>query len=447
MNIILYTLILLVPLPFASARPVWQWIWVVHVALSGLLYLYWARKRPSPQLPPPFWFAVITGIVLALWGFVQTLPLLEGGKAISANVVATHDFSLFVLAHIMWLVVVAAFAAPRRSGRTAGLRARQLIFFFAMTGVAYAAYGLIVYMLGNDQILWFKKEFYTDSLTSTFVNRNNYAAYCGLALQCLAAHMLYRFRISGGAWGEGAFGHEAVRFAWYCLGAFLLVSALFLTGSRAGVFTSLLGLGLLLLWGFQMPRAGVAPQAGKGGWRILAFAAAFVVALVLVYSLSGSMLDERLAIGTGDEGRFRAFAHIMRAIEDRPYAGFGLGTFEEVFRGYRGLDIHVVFDRAHSEYLELAMTAGIPMAVLVCLAALLVCVYFIFATRASARHAIYVLLGLTTSIQILTHAVIDFPVQIPAVAYSYLLVVGCAFALAPKAEKPETRRQSSGRRR
>lgn len=419
---------------------------MVHVALSGLIYLYWARKRSTPQLPPPFWFAVATGIGLSLWGLAQTLPVLGDRSIISANVVLTHDFSLFVLAHIVWLVLVAAFATPRRSGRGSGARARNLILFFALTGIAYAAYGLVAYVFGDNYILWFKKEFSKGSLTSTFVNRNNYAAYCGLALQCLAAHMLYRFRISGGEWSRGAFGHEAVRFAWCCLGAFLLVSALFLTGSRAGVSSSLLGLGLLLTWGFQMPRAGVAPQAGKDGLRNFAFAAAFITAFVLIYSVSGSLLDKRLAGGVDDEVRFQAFAHMMRAIADQPYTGFGLGTFEEVFRGYRGTDIPAVFDRAHSEYLELAMTAGIPMAALVCFATLLVCVYFIFATRASTRHAIYVLLGLTTSIQILTHAVIDFPVQIPAVAYSYLLIVGCAFALAPKAEKSDTRRRSSGQR-
>ncbi len=141
MKIILYSLILLIPLPFASARPIWQWIWVVHVALSGLIYLYWARKRSTPQLPPPFWFAVATGIGLSLWGLAQTLPVLGDRSIISANVVLTHDFSLFVLAHIVWLVLVAAFATPRRSGRGSGARARNLILFFALTGIAYAAYG------------------------------------------------------------------------------------------------------------------------------------------------------------------------------------------------------------------------------------------------------------------------------------------------------------------
>lgn len=82
-------------------------------------------------------------------------------------------------------------------------------------------------------------------------------------------------------------------------------------------------------------------------------------------AIRGETLEQRLQLDTAFEQRFDVYPLIVEAIMDRPLTGFGLDTFDDVFSIYRDENITVWFDRAHNDYLELAMTAGIPAAALI----------------------------------------------------------------------------------
>src|SRR5262249_51195607 len=66
-------------------------------------------------------------------------------------------------------------------GRSAE-RARCMFLALSIAGFLYAGYGFLVEVSGVKLVLWYPKIWYPDSLTATFVNRNNYATYAGLGL-------------------------------------------------------------------------------------------------------------------------------------------------------------------------------------------------------------------------------------------------------------------------
>ncbi|MFN6942099.1 MAG: hypothetical protein ACK4OG_08885, partial [Parvibaculum sp.] len=158
----LIALVALAPLPLASNRP------LPAAALSlaaGLLLALWgaallagrARLAVSPRRIA--WPLALSGAV-ALWIVIQTLPLpaawgdpawAEAAAAlgeplsasISVNPQATLSGLMRLLAYaaIFWLTMQLA-RAPER--------ARTALKAAALTGAAYAAYGIAIYAAGND---------------------------------------------------------------------------------------------------------------------------------------------------------------------------------------------------------------------------------------------------------------------------------------------------------
>ena len=138
-------------------------------------------------------------IVFVGWGFVQAiLPIgaslelaipavdarLEGLATISVSPARTIAVSSFFLSHVLFAYLVFVFVDRRDRGV-------QLVRFCGIVGLIYAAYGFAVFVSGNETVLWYEKWSGFDSLTSSFVNRNSYAAYAGLGLQCLIAYAFY----------------------------------------------------------------------------------------------------------------------------------------------------------------------------------------------------------------------------------------------------------------
>ena len=92
----------------------------------------------------------------------------------------------------------------------------------------------------------------TSLVTSTFINRNNFATYAGITLvTCIGVTMsMFRRRIEaidGSVWERLA---EAVITAtgkggYFLLCVFFISAALIMTGSRGGIFASMFGIVIL----------------------------------------------------------------------------------------------------------------------------------------------------------------------------------------------------------
>ena len=436
----LIALVVLAPLPFASVP---AWSWSLTASIVGMLLIAWAARLAINGESPPvglrrMWpVALLFGFTIA-WATVQALPItpvswhhplwrsvaetLGGGGdgSISLNPFATRTalVRLLTYAGVFWLSLQYC-----RSSK----RAWQVMYALAIAGLVYSAYGLIVEFSGTKMILWYDKYAYRDDLTSTFVNRNSYATYAGLTLICASGLLLKIISENLGAypgWREGLrrlLEHVAPR-AWSLLVAWIVISmALLLTHSRGGFISTAIGLLVLCL------TLGLTRQVK------LRFAV-FVTGLVIVagaffFALGGDVTDQRLAkTSLQKEERPRVYELTLQAIEAAPLLGTGYGTFDEVFRFYRDGSLSGSYARAHNTYLENALELGLPGAVALFAAVGGLSLLTLRGLRRRRRDAVYPCIGFAATTLVAAHSLVDFSLQIPAVALTYSLLMGAACA-------------------
>lgn len=443
MRIFLYGLLALAPLPFASARPSWQWVWVVSVGLTALWYLFKNRYHTGKKIPKGVLLALWLGGLFVAWGYVQALPLFGEGLgvtnesadrllselvSISVDPQKTISNAVFYLSHGVFFWLVFSFCDRRT-------KALKLLRFCGLVVALYAVYGFVVFVSGNDTILWFQKWANQNSLTSTFVNRNSFAAFAGLGLQCFIAYAYFWIQdeLIESRSGKELYRHVIETMVtntwWLPLGIVLTAIALLLTNSRAGFGSVAIACFLLLLLlpnHYQRSRSIALWLAGYG----------MVMALAIgLFSLSGGVLETRLQAGAPFDQRLEAYSLVIEAIRDRPLTGFGLGTFDDVFRSYRDETITIYFDRAHNDYLELAMTAGIPATIMLMIAFFLLLNFLIRRLDLGLQYRSFIALGITTTVQLGLHSAVDFPLQIPAISYMWCAIMAASLAVANRCKK------------
>lgn len=432
--------VILSPLPKGSVH---MWSWATYGACLSVFIITWSIIEQFHNHRTVFNVYHILGptclfVGVLLWAAVQVLPIspvdwhhpiwVDATNAVGTEITSTISINKFAGASgiVRLLLYAGVFWLAFQFGRDPQ-RARQVFSALAITGGIYAAYGISVEISGSATILWMKKTSYFDVLTSTFVNRNSYATFAGLGLIATTACLV---RISENInFGDAAPRIWVVEFInillgknWYIVSCWLLIFvALLLTGSRGGFLSTFLGMIVFII--IINSRKNV-----PGGNRLgLILSIGFATLTLLV--ISGALLLERLA-GTTIESDLRPeiYRLTVDAIADRPWTGFGLGTFEDVFRIYRSDKISATVAKAHNTYLEIALELGIPAATalvstLIWLTG--ICFKGVFKRR---REAVWSCGGLAASVIVGTHSLIDFSLQIPAVSMTYALILGVACA-------------------
>lgn len=471
-NLVFWLLIATVaitPLPFASNRPL---PWSALSAIVALLLILWGLGRiraslrggatvmlPSsastdgPKPPAPaaavidrfaIAFAVVFGALIA-WYWFQTSPAsgglahpawadaaralgepLSGAIAVDPGVGGHQAMKLLAYGGVFFLAF--ALCRDRR-------RARWAFIALAVVGFAYAAYGLFALFAGYKTILGVIPSAYSRSVTSTFINRNSYATYGGLCVIIAMAPLLSELRhvMRSGASPIAVLrtvSEEATAvFYVSALAVATGVMAVILTGSRAGVASLLLG---FAVFGVGML---IVRDLGLRTFLILLGIGAACVAAALVFS--GGFLAERVSDGMEQDARWVLFEVGRQVAGERPMIGHGLGGFPAAFNGglraAPGFDSYVDF--AHNSYLELAIEGGIP-ALLVSLAlvgmAVGICITGLFSRSRGTSFAIAAISGAAL---IAGHAMFDFSLQMPAVAVTFMLMLGVAASQSLASER------------
>jgi len=451
----LMAIVALTPLPFASNRP---WSWSLLSLWVGLLLIFWAltllferpkrrgmgKRRSLLQVRwPRFWIFPVLFLPLVVWLVIQASsavpaawynPLwsqaatvlgenVHGG--ISLNPVNTITATMRIIAYggVFWL----AFQYGRRDEW-----ARYIMWTVCVAGSAYALYGLYVHFSGDQTILWYKKWAYLSSLTSTFVNRNTYATYAGLTLLAAIALMIREMRHSAplgltsrAGWLE-FLDNMNPRLFFLIVTVAMIATALLLTQSRGGFISTLIGVFVLFVT--------MAMNRGHRGRTLISALVVTMAAGYILLSVSGAGTLSRLAgTGTGDIGgnRQKITAITLEAISQSPAQGTGLGTFEDVFHRFRGTDWYVwtpAFDRAHNSYLEFTLEIGLIPTLAVVSIFLLIFLFCLRGVVKRRRNAIYPCVGVAATALVGTHALLDFSMQLPAVAVTYFALAGMAFS-------------------
>ncbi|MEQ8369039.1 MAG: O-antigen ligase family protein [Alphaproteobacteria bacterium] len=435
----------LLALPYGGVRP---WAWSLYAVTVGVALVLWAwasltdPSAPRVRLRRVAWAAGGMMLVFA-WATFQLLglspaawhhPLWQAGgsllamkpmSAISLNPAAGR-------AELTWLLaLVATFWLALQHGRSER-HARTSLIVIATMAVACATYGMVVHLSGAATIFGQEKWAYGNQLTATFVSANHFAAWGGLSLLATTA-LLFRTGDRLVATEDNPLSRGALLFALdrlrftdvaILLALFVIFSAVLLTGSRAGMANMIGAAGLfgalMVVKHFRDPRA------------IISFAIAGVIIVVIVAAAASESTLKRLNTVVADsEARGQVHGLALEAIADRPWLGYGLGAFPEVYQLYRDERVAAAtprFDHAHSSPLELVVELGLPAGVLMMAVVgglAIRCAVGVFVRR---RRTTYPAMGVAAVALIAVHGLVDFPLATPAVGalFAWLLGLGVA---------------------
>jgi O-antigen ligase len=423
----------LAPVWFGANEPL---VWGAHAALFGLLLAAYTASMLAAGGPLPVPLRRLHLPLLAIgvvegWAAIQTVAWVPGAwKHPVWTMVRTllgddvpGAISVYPAAGrtaMLWLATAAAvFFLAVQWGRSPG-RARLILQVLATAGGAITAYGLVVYFRGNDWVLWRPKHAYYDALTATFVNRNTYAAYAGATMVCAFGLCLDSLL------DRGAPAMTAIRRAGRLAvpGSALLTAGagLLLTGSRAGLAVTAIGLAVVLALG--LPR----PASGRTALSAVSVAAS---ALALVVLLTGVGAVTRLPLlATAMAERLAVYERVLAAIEASPWLGYGFGAFEQAFPMFRDDSIspHGIWEYAHNDWLEALMTLGVPAGSLLCAVFGWILVRCVVGALRRVQDWVYPAIGAGVCSLAALHSLVDFSMQIQGFAIPVMAILGVAVA-------------------
>jgi O-antigen ligase len=367
---------------FYGALTIWvKGRWALGVLQLGAFLLGaawaggWALRRSS--LRWSFIFIPFGGATI--WGLLQLL------------------FGITVYRQDTWEAVLfwgASLVLVGFSFQTLGEeRARRRFFRWLLYfGFATAVLATTQYFTSNGKVFWVFPSGYPDAM-GPFVYRNNYAAFVELLLPLAILE---------------AFRDRSRAFA-YTIMASVMYSSVIASASRAGavlVTAEVIAVLAIALHRLAIPRrrlgigvatlaASVAIFTGVVGWQ----------ALMLRFQQADPYIHRREMLQSS-----------LELAQERPWMGFGLGSFQEVYPSHAKFDIGLVINHAHNDWAEWLAEGGVPFLLMLGSVA-----------AWSVRPAFQSIWGLGL-VSVFLHALVDYPMQRLGLAAWVFVLLGALAA-------------------
>jgi O-antigen ligase len=381
------------------------------VALAGLLFvsilLAWAPERWSVSLLEVGSFALAAAWAvrlairpLRLQRSPAILPL--AGAVLWGIVQVSMGWSIYPRetsnALLMWTTNLAVFAVALQVFSNAELRDRflraTLWFGFALSVVATLAM-----FTSTGSVFWIFPVVSERTQAGPFLSPNQYAAFIELVLP------LALIRAAGGA-------RKPVAFA---LMAGAMYASVIASASRAGFLLTSLEIGTALALSFAAHRASL-----RGIGRVVAVLAASILLFAAV--VGPEALWNRLKRPDPYAGRREMLDSTLDMIRDRPWTGFGLGTWSTVYPAYARYDDGLFANHAHNDWAQWTAEGGVPFVLLLASIAIW-----------SVRPALRSRWGIGV-VAVFLHCLVDYPLQKPALAAFFFALVA---VLASSTKEPK----------
>jgi len=439
---LLLALIIWLPIPLASNR-IWAWsIAEIMVSIQTLFlvlsYLPKTRAFPFSRLKRFAWLLVPLAL-FQVWNGIQIIPLgLDTLSVVSPHAAEIYStvgatqgaISLDVHASTTALVkgmsyTLLAFNAVILIHTP--VRLKMVAMTLVVSGTLQAFYGAMAVLLGWKYSLVFGfKE--SGIATGSFVYKNHLANYLMMCLAVGSGLIVSQLHISPSGhwherlkrWSEGVISRKMfVRLA-----LIIMVIALVMTRSRMGntAFFAAITLGgfIALLFFKDKPRALVP----------------LIISLILVDTLVvgtvfglDKVKDRLEQTSVLKETRDEVVQWSLPIVEQYSLTGTGMGSFYSVFPSYTQFNIGF-YDHAHNDYLQFAAEAGLPATLLLggmWLWAVAIAIRSM-KTRNSKTLRGLALGCLVALLGMLIHITVDFNLQAPANAMTFVLILvltGC----------------------
>jgi len=437
--------------------------WGVNAILfPGLAAIYevflLVRRRPHPVGVREFWVSACLFVAVVLWIVIQNATWTPAflhhpiwamaadalGRPVAGSISANRDLTTLALVRLVTAASVFWLAVQLCRDRS---RARSFMIAIAVIISGYAAYGLIAFAMSSGPVSWFGDRAVHGFVTSTFVNRNHFATLAGIGLVAICGLILRLFRRNTTTTG-GSFGFKVAsiieatgqRGAALFGAAFLILVTILLTGSRGGMLATGLGVVVLgVLWFAQRRKAPVRGRSVPSASGAVLIMLAFLAIVAAVISEFGDAFFGKMAqAGVTDANRIAEYVITLRSITDSPLLGYGYGTFMDVFPMFRDQSIQVegVYKQAHNTYLEVFQGLGLIFGAML-LASVGLLVLKCFRGAAALRDGVAApTIAASVACLVGVHALVDFSLQIQAVALTFMAVLGAGVAQSEISQQP-----------
>ena len=269
----------------------------------------------------------------------------------------------------------------------------------AYFGSAIAIIAVVQLFTSQGKIFWLFPSGYPDAM-GPFVYRNNYAAFVELLLP-LAVLEAIRDR------------HKGILFA---VMAGVMYASVIASTSRAGSILATLEIPVTI---------GLAQARGLLTFQRLGVALAKigVLAGIFVAVVGWRMLLDRFNQPDPFVHRREMLHSSLAMARERPWLGFGLGTFENAYPAYASFDIGLVVNHAHDDWAEWLAEGGAPF-------------FFLLAAIAAwtLLPAIRSIWGIGL-LSVFCHALVDYPMQRLGLAIWVFALLG-ALAAEQRGRRP-----------
>ena len=435
------TVLVWAPFPFASNR-VWGGA-VLAVLLGGLLACwiilfmgarvsFVAGVWQTARLP----LALLC--LLQCWVLFQCLPLPPAMLgALSPQALAWHmdtgwlPLSLDTAATryhlLLGITYTTAFFLTLALVNSRG-RLRTMLQVLVFSGTCQAVYGAFMVLSGLELGFFVEKYAGQGAATGTFVNRNHLAGYLVMCLSAGIGLLLSQLvPVPFNNWND-RFRYwlqlllsPKIRLRIYLA---IMVIALVLTRSRMGnvaFFSALAMAGVIYVY-----------ASGRFSPRVVAFLVSLVVIDLLILGrwFGFDKVVERLERTNPEtEARVWSNAYTWDYLQQFPLTGSGGGSYYGVFPNFQSPDLVGYYNHAHNDYLEFAVELGLP-AMLVLLVFVLLALRAAFTVLRERRGLLYRGTAFCAAMTICwaaIHSAVDFNLQIPANAVTFVAILGLAF--------------------
>ena len=380
-----------------------------------LLWLGWILLQIIPL--PPVWVASFSPAAFDHHSLVNSSDLMTLSLDPHATAAGWFKSLAYVLIFILSLLLIHS----RR-------RLRQLAYVVIYSGLFQAVYGSLMTLSGLGYGFFIQNPLALNVTTGTFINRNHFAGYLVMTLSVGIGMMIASLDTESDYTAKQRLRYylklilsTKLRLRLYLV---MMVIALVLTHSRMGntsFFASLViagGLGLIL-----------SRHATRGTIVLLISLIAIDVLIVGAWFGLGKVVERIEETTLVTETRDEVDIYVYQQWKDYQWTGSGLGSFYSVFPRYRKEDVRGYYDHTENDYLEFASETGV---IGVALLGSVVAMSIYAALMAQYRRRDPLMRGISfTAIMsicaMLIHSTVDFNLQIPANAATFILILSMAW--------------------
>lgn len=415
------------PLPFGGVYADSWVIWGIACGALGSATLWRATQREAlAQTSGVIVLAAALWVTLLAYLAVQSLPLVPWGKdaiaaaEIEGQLSVTPLFSaMMLLRQTTYFTIAASLFWLAQHERTR----RALLLALLASGMAYAIYGLIALQTG-DTILGMAKWTYQGSATGPFVNRNSFATYlASTAMICLG--LVASIVVQGSRAAETRTRRDSGTTALVLTTSyFFLLVTIVATQSRMGLLACLCGSGAIAVAAILITRR-LQHALIFGTAALAAFAAA-------IYLVGAGLLTRIESFGFSFGERLELYRQVLQMIGQRLWTGWGGGSFEVAFRTVQSdeLTSTLLWDRAHNSYLSLWSELGVVFGSIPIVLVAIVCMMILRRLAGAQRSLPALLTGLGAITVSAVHSLVDFSLEIPAIAMQFTAILAIAAGAA-----------------